>query len=323
MTPLIECTDVTKKFGDFTALSRLNLTVPQGVVYGYLGPNGAGKSTTIRMLMGLSRPTSGRVRVLGQDPTDPGVRGRIGYLPGELRLDDRLTIGQTLASWGRLRGLTDTAHRDDLVQRFGIDPSRKVRGLSTGNHRKVGLVGAFMARPELLILDEPTNGLDPLMQQVFLTAVEEARDNGQSVLLSSHILSEVERVADQVAVLQGGRLAASGPTKELRRRAAQRFHIAFAEGEEVPLTGLAALDGASAVERRSPDGQEVSLAWAGSPDALLAFLAGRRITTLTAPEPDLEEAFLEYYQNDAPAGGRGAAAEEPAGPVRQGVSGGS
>ncbi|MEU5134113.1 ABC transporter ATP-binding protein [Streptomyces californicus] len=322
MTPLIECTDVTKKFGDFTALSRLNLTVPQGVVYGYLGPNGAGKSTTIRMLMGLSRPTSGRVRVLGQDPTDPGVRGRIGYLPGELRLDDRLTIGQTLASWGRLRGLTDTAHRDDLVQRFGIDPSRKVRGLSTGNRRKVGLVGAFMARPELLILDEPTNGLDPLMQQVFLTAVEEARDNGQSVLLSSHILSEVERVADQVAVLQGGRLAASGPTKELRRRAAQRFHIAFAEGEEVPLTGLAALDGASAVERRSPDGQEVSLAWAGSPDALLAFLAGRRITTLTAPEPDLEEAFLEYYQNDAPVG-RGAAAEEPAGPVRQGVSGGS
>ncbi len=231
------------------------------MVYGYLGPNGAGKSTTIRMLMGLSRPTSGRVRVLGQDPTDPGVRGRIGYLPGELRLDDRLTIGQTLASWGRLRGLTDTAHRDDLVQRFGIDPSRKVRGLSTGNRRKVGLVGAFMARPELLILDEPTNGLDPLMQQVFLTAVEEARDNGQSVLLSSHILSEVERVADQVAVLQGGRLAASGPTKELRRRAAQRFHIAFAEGEEVPLTGLAALDGASAVERRSPDGQEVSLAW--------------------------------------------------------------
>ncbi|MEU3717403.1 ABC transporter ATP-binding protein [Streptomyces californicus] len=322
MTPLIECTDVTKKFGDFTALSRLNLTVPQGVVYGYLGPNGAGKSTTIRMLMGLSRPTSGRVRVLGQDPTDPGVRGRIGYLPGELRLDDRLTIGQTLASWGRLRGLTDTAHRDDLVQRFGVDPSRKVRGLSTGNRRKVGLVGAFMARPELLILDEPTNGLDPLMQQVFLTAVEEARDNGQSVLLSSHILSEVERVADQVAVLQGGRLAASGPTKELRRRAAQRFHIAFAEGEEVPLTGLAALDGASAVERRSPDGQEVSLAWAGSPDALLAFLAGRRITTLTAPEPDLEEAFLEYYQNDAPAG-RGTAAEEPAGPVGQGVSGGS
>ncbi|WP_030335182.1 ABC transporter ATP-binding protein [Streptomyces sp. NRRL B-1381] len=322
MTPLIECTDVTKKFGDFTALSRLNLTVPQGVVYGYLGPNGAGKSTTIRMLMGLSRPTSGRVRVLGQDPTDPGVRGRIGYLPGELRLDDRLTIGQTLASWGRLRGLTDTAHRDDLVQRFGVDPSRKVRGLSTGNRRKVGLVGAFMARPELLILDEPTNGLDPLMQQVFLTAVEEARDNGQSVLLSSHILSEVERVADQVAVLQGGRLAASGPTKELRRQAAQRFHIAFAEGEEVPLTGLATLDGASAVERRSPDGQEVSLAWAGSPDALLAFLAGRRITTLTAPEPDLEEAFLEYYQNDAPAG-RGTAGEEPAGPVRQGVSGGS
>ncbi|MFD7744558.1 ABC transporter ATP-binding protein [Streptomyces sp. NPDC059698] len=318
MTPLIECTDVTKKFGDFTALSRLNLTVPHGVVYGYLGPNGAGKSTTIRMLMGLSRPTSGRVRVLGRPPTDPEVRGRIGYLPGELRLDDRLTIHQTLVSWGRLRGLADTAYRDELVQRFGIDPSRKVRGLSTGNRRKVGLVGAFMARPELLILDEPTNGLDPLMQQVFLTAVEEARDNGQSVLLSSHILSEVERVADRVAVLQGGRLAASGPTHELRRRAAQRFHITFAEGEDLPLAALSALGGASAVERRTPEGQEVSLAWAGSPDPLLSLLAGHRITTLTAPEPDLEEAFLEYYQNDVP-DSRGAAAEEPSpavGPAR-------
>ncbi|MFE5996443.1 ATP-binding cassette domain-containing protein [Streptomyces sp. NPDC056454] len=318
MTPLIECTDVTKKFGDFTALSRLNLTVPPGVVYGYLGPNGAGKSTTIRMLMGLSRPTSGQVRVLGQDPTTPEVRRRIGYLPGELRLDERLTIEQTLTSWGRLRGLADTAYRDELVQRFGVDPSRQVRGLSTGNRRKVGLIGAFMARPELLILDEPTNGLDPLMQQVFLATVEEARDNGQSVLLSSHILSEVERVADLVAVLQGGRLAASGPTQELRRQAAQRFHIIFAEGEEVPLAGLAALEGASGVERRQAEGQEVSLAWAGSPDALLRFLAGHRITTLTAPEPDLEEAFLEYYQKDVP-GSRSATTEEPSpavGPVR-------
>ncbi|WP_430477721.1 ABC transporter ATP-binding protein [Streptomyces sp. P11-1] len=318
MTPLIECTDVTKKFGDFTALSRLNLTVPPGVIYGYLGPNGAGKSTTIRMLVGLSRPTSGQVRVLGQDPTDPEVRRRIGYLPGELRLDERLTIGQTLDSWGRLRGLTDTAYRDELVQRFGVDPSRKVRGLSTGNRRKVGLVGAFMARPELLILDEPTNGLDPLMQQVFLSTTEEARANGQSVLLSSHILSEVERVADLVAVLQGGKLAASGPTQELRRQAAQRFHITFAEGEEVPLAALAALEGASKVERRLPEGQEVSLAWAGSPDALVKFLAGHRITTLTAPEPDLEEAFLEYYQQDVP-GSRSATAEKPspaADPVR-------
>ncbi|MFI9629038.1 ATP-binding cassette domain-containing protein [Streptomyces sp. NPDC052042] len=318
MTSVIECTDVTKKFGGFTALSQLDLTVPPGVVFGYLGPNGAGKSTTIRMLMGLSRPTSGRVRVLGQDPTDPEVRRRIGYLPGELRLDDRLTIGQTLASWGRLRGLTDTAYRDDLVQRFGVDPSRQVRGLSTGNRRKVGLIGAFMAKPELLILDEPTNGLDPLMQQVFLGAVEEARDNGQSVLLSSHILSEVERVADLVAVLQGGRLAASGPTQELRRQAAQRFHITFAEGEEVPLVALAALEGASAVERRRPEGQEVSLAWAGSPDALLRLLADHRITTLTAPEPDLEEAFLEYYESDTPAGGGSTAAESSpaADPVR-------
>ncbi|CAM5270046.1 ABC transporter ATP-binding protein OS=Streptomyces cyaneofuscatus OX=66883 GN=G3I52_30305 PE=4 SV=1 [Streptomyces cyaneofuscatus] len=257
MTPLIECTDVTKKFGDFTALNRLNLTVPLGVIYGYLGPNGAGKSTTIRMLMGLSRPTSGQVRVFGQDPTDPEVRRRIGYLPGELRLDERLTIGQTLTSWGRLRGLTDTSYRDELVQRFGVDPSRQVRGLSTGNRRKVGLVGAFMARPELLILDEPTNGLDPLMQQVFLTTVEEAREHGQSVLLSSHILSEVERVADLVAVLQGGKLAASGPTRELRRQAAQRFHITFAEGQDVPVdarppwTGHRVWSGAGRRARRS------------------------------------------------------------------------
>ncbi|CAM5271934.1 Vitamin B12 import ATP-binding protein BtuD [Streptomyces cyaneofuscatus] len=196
-----------------------------------------------------------------------------------------------------------------------------MRGLSTGNRRKVGLVGAFMARPELLILDEPTNGLDPLMQQVFLTTVEEAREHGQSVLLSSHILSEVERVADLVAVLQGGKLAASGPTRELRRQAAQRFHITFAEGQDVPLDALAALDGASGVERRRPEGQEVSLAWAGSPDALLTFLADHRITTLTAPEPDLEEAFLEYYQQDVPSS-RSSTAETYLPPIRCGSDAG-
>ena len=316
MTPLIECVDVTKRFGGFTALSNLNLTVPQGVVHGYLGPNGAGKSTTIRMLVGLSRPTSGVVRVLGEDPAEPTVRSRIGYLPGELRLDDRLTIEQTLLSWARLRGTHDASYRDELVRRFDIDPARSVRGLSTGNRRKVGLVGAFMARPDLLILDEPTNGLDPLMQQVFLACVEEARANGQSVLLSSHVLSEVERVADQVAVLQGGRLVASGTTGELRREAAQRVRLTFAAGEAVPLAALAELPGASHVASHSSDDTEVSLSWTGPPDELVRLLAQSRLVSLTVPEPDLEEAFLGYYERS---GETGAADAQAVGEPRAGI----
>ncbi|MFD7508700.1 ABC transporter ATP-binding protein [Streptomyces sp. NPDC059853] len=276
-------------------MKKLDLTVPQGVVFGYLGPNGAGKSTTIRMLVGLTRPTAGQVRVLGEDPAaNPEVRARIGYLPGELRLDDRLTVAQTLTMWARIRRTTDTAYRDQLTERFALDPKKPVRGLSTGNRRKLGLVGAFMAKPELLILDEPTNGLDPLMQQVFLATVEEAAADGRTVLLSSHILSEVERVAGEVAVLRGGQLVAAGPTEEMRRGAAQRFHAVFI-GDMPSAEELRQLAGASEV---TVDDRRITVAWSGSPDELLRVLARYELESLTAPEPDLEEAFFHHYQTN-------------------------
>ncbi|WP_245641147.1 ABC transporter ATP-binding protein [Streptomyces megasporus] len=313
MAAAISCEGVTKRFGDFTAVDGLDLTVPEGSVFGYLGPNGAGKSTTIRMLMGLSRPTSGRVRVLGQDPlADAAVRRRIGYLPGELRLDDRLTVLQTLESWARLRGTVDLALRDELIERFALDPKKAVRGLSTGNRRKVGLVGAFMSRPDLLVLDEPTNGLDPLMQQVFLDLVAEVAREGRTVLLSSHILSEVERVAGSVAVLRAGRIVASGETARLRRGAAQKFHAVFTD-EVPPLTELEGLPGAAEV---TAEGQRVTVAWTGSPDALLRTLSRYRLDSLTAPEPDLEDAFFHHYRTDGDrtdTGGRVEAGADAAG----------
>jgi ABC-type multidrug transport system ATPase subunit len=211
--PVIRCDALKKRFAHVIALDRLDLEVPPGQVVGFLGPNGAGKSTTIRILLDLARPDGGSVEVLGEDPRTggPALRQRIGYLPGELRLDERLTVAQTLHSWARLRGGgVDRGFLDKLCERLSLDPSRETRGLSSGNRRKVGLIGAFMARPELLILDEPTGGLDPLVQAEFQTMVEEARSDGATVFLSSHVLSEVQRVATHVVVIRRGRAVIEG-----------------------------------------------------------------------------------------------------------------
>ncbi|MDQ1104112.1 ABC-2 type transport system ATP-binding protein [Nocardioides zeae] len=298
MTAVIHCTALTKKFGDFTALDAVDLTVGPGTVLGYLGPNGAGKSTTIRMLLGLSTPTSGSVRVLGHDPArDPAVRARIGYSPGELRLDDRLTVAQTLESWSRLRPGVDTAFRAELVDRFAVRLDKPVKGLSTGNRRKIGLVGAFMARPELLVLDEPTNGLDPLMQEVFLDTAAEAAAAGATILLSSHVMSEVERIADQVVVIRAGRVVASGTTQEMRSGAPLRVRVVF-DGSGPSASDVARLPGAAAVEQVAP--QELRLRWTGPPNDLLRLLAAHDVHTLSLPEPDLEDAFFEHYRSPAP-----------------------
>jgi ABC-2 type transport system ATP-binding protein len=303
----ISCTQVTKQFGEFAAVSDLDLQVEPGTVLGYIGPNGAGKSTTIRMLLGLSRPTRGQVRVLGVDPAaDPTVRARIGYSPGEVRLDEGLSVSQTLDSWSRLRTGVDPKLRRDLVDRFAVKLDKPVRGLSTGNRRKLCLVGAFMARPDLLILDEPTNGLDPLMQEVFVEVATEAKREGATILLSSHIMSEVERIADSVAVLRDGRLVAAGPTAQMRHGAAQRFKVEF--GELRPSTAeLAQLSGATNV---AAEGSTFVFDWSGSPTELLKVLARYPVASLTAPEPDLEHAFFAHYrggdvaqvENNSPAG---------------------
>jgi ABC-2 type transport system ATP-binding protein len=293
---VITCSSVTKHYGTVAALDGLDLCVERGRIVGYLGPNGAGKSTTIRILLDLARPDSGEVRVLGEDPRSarPDLRRRIGYLPGELRLDDRMRVDETLQSWGRLRGGgIDRAYVTELCDRLDLDPSRHTRGLSSGNRRKVGLVGAFMARPELLVLDEPTAGVDPLVQAEFQKLVAEVRDEGRTVFLSSHVLSEVQRLADAVIVLRSGRVVATGLVDELRHAARQPFSVWFAGGP--PVEELQAVPGVGDLEVR---GAEVSGVLEGSPTTLMAVLGRHPVTHVLFPEPDLEDAFLRYYDAD-------------------------
>jgi ABC-2 type transport system ATP-binding protein len=296
MGAVIECQGVIKRFGEVTALDHLDLSAPGGQVVGFLGPNGAGKSTTIRILLDLARPDAGQVRVLGADPRgDPGLRARIGYLPGELRLDDRLTVEETLRSWSRLRDGADAdlRHAHELCDRLDLDPHRHTKGLSSGNRRKVGLVGAFMARPELLILDEPTSGVDPLVQAEFQELVAEAVQGGASVFLSSHVLSEVQRVADRVLVIRAGQVVAEGDVAELRHAARQAFTVWFAA--DPPVDELRAAAGVHDLLVR---GREVSGVVDGSPDAFVRVLARHPLEHLLLPEPDLEQAFLSLYEED-------------------------
>ena len=293
----VECRSLCKTFGKLKAVDNLDLEVRPGEVVGLIGPNGAGKSTTIRILLGLSIPTSGTARVLGLDPRRSlAARKKIGYAPGELRLDERFTVEQTFDLWGALRRGIDRRYRSELVDRLGVDTTKKVGSLSTGNRRKIALVGALMGRPDLLILDEPTNGLDPLVQQEFMSILGEVARDGASVLLSSHIMGEVERLADRVAVIRGGRLVVSGETHELRGRTAQEMNVRF-EGAAPSAEALLATPGVVAVDTLGDS--HVKITWSGAPSALLRALAPFEIVSLTAPEPDLETAFLSYYRDDA------------------------
>jgi ABC-2 type transport system ATP-binding protein len=292
---VITCRRVVKRFGAVTALDELDLAVRRGEVLGYLGPNGAGKSTTIRLLVDLARPDAGELRVLGLDPrARPDLRRRIGYLPGELRLDDRLRVDDTLRSGARVRGGVDEGYLRSLCERLSLDTDRETKGLSSGNRRKVGLVGAFMARPELLVLDEPTAGVDPLVQAVVLDLVEEARDEGRTVFLSSHVLTEVQRVADRIVILRAGRTVASGSLDELRKDAWQPFTAWFTG--PVPETALRCVPGLRHLEVH---GNEARGVIQGDPNGLLAVLAANRLDHLVLPELDLEQAFLRYYEEVA------------------------
>ena len=281
-----------KDYGSVHAVQGIDLEVRRGEVFGFLGPNGAGKSTTIRCLLDLLRPTAGRIEVLGLDPRRDGVaiRGRLGYVPGELRLPDRLTGAELVESVGRLRGGLDGGRCDALAERLGLDLGRRLRDLSTGNRRKVALLLAFMSDAELLVLDEPTNGLDPLMQHVFLELVAEARTAGRTVFLSSHVLSEVQRAADRAAVLRAGRIVALGSVEELRGRARQRIEVWF--GDAPPVEAMGALAG---VSDGRWDGPRFSAVLSGPIQPVLDLLARHRVRQLLIQEPDLEEAFLDLY----------------------------
>jgi len=293
----VRTSGLTKRYGHAVALDSLDLTIEPGEVFGYLGPNGAGKSTTISLLLGLIRPTAGGARIFGLDAwaDAPAVHRRLAYVASEANLWPSLTGAECLEFLGRIHGSMDEAYRDELIERFELVPDKKVRAYSHGNRQKVVLIAALASRADLLLLDEPTTGLDPLMEQVFRTCVREAHGRGQTVLLSSHILSEVEAVCDRVAMLRAGKIIETGRLDVLRGLAALRVHAHLA-GPVPDLTDVAG------VSRVVIDGANVECDVAGSMGPLVAALAEAGVTRMTTREPSLEELFVAHY-GDGPAAG--------------------
>jgi len=296
MTAVIETEKLTKSYGSHRGIIEVDLAVAQGEIFGFLGPNGAGKTTTIRTLLDLIRPTSGTARVFGiASSADPvAIHRRIGYLPGEFALYDRLTGGQHLEYFANLRGGVDPAYQAGLVERFDLDPSRKFKEYSKGNKQKVALVIALQHRPELLLLDEPTAGLDPLVQQTFFGVLREAVADGATVFLSSHILSEVEKTADRVGIIREGLLVKVGTVEDLRDLAHHQVELRFAG--EVPAAAFAALPGVSEV---IVEDHVLRLRVAGAITPVVQAAARYELLDFVSREPSLEETFLAQYGREA------------------------
>jgi ABC-2 type transport system ATP-binding protein len=288
----IRTESLSKRYGDTLALDSLALDVREGEVYGYLGPNGAGKTTTIRLLLGLHRPTAGRAELFGVDAWADAVSAhrRVAYVAGEPFLWPSLTSAETFEFLANLHGDTDSEYRETLIDRFQLDPDKKVRALSKGNRQKVQLIAALATRADLLMLDEPTSGLDPLMEVVFRECVQEAKERGQTVFLSSHILSEVEALCDRVGILRKGKLVDEGTLAELRHLGAQTVEVSFAGSapQLPPIDGVHAVTAGPSALRF-----EVS----GSIGPLIAALAEHPVTSLISREPSLEEIFLHHYDH--------------------------
>lgn len=301
MTAVIEARGLQKKYGKHLAVDGIGLRVEQGSVFGLIGPNGAGKTTTLRMLVDIIRPTAGELRVLGSVPrrSGTGLRRRIGYLPGELKLAERIQGGTLLRHLAQISGPVEPGRIETLAERLGLDLSRPVRALSKGNRQKLGLIQAFMHQPELLILDEPTSGLDPLVQREFLAMVREARGAGQSVLLSSHILTEIQHTADDVAVLAGGKIIAHGDVSSLRLSSVTRLRAVLAdttaEAVRTALSVLPTLQDIDAEATVSGELVRLSATIRGDVDHVVKALAQFIVRDLTVEEPDLEESILDLY----------------------------
>ena len=294
MPPVIETQSLTKSYGKYRGIVDVDLVVNPGEIFGFLGPNGAGKTTTIRILLDLIRPTSGAAKVFGiQSSADPvAIHRRIGYLPGEWNLYDRLTGRETIRYFANLRGGVDQPYVDELVQRLDLDPSRRFREYSKGNKQKVGLITALQHRPELLILDEPTSGLDPLVQQTFNELLFEARGEGRTVFLSSHIISEVERTCDRVAIIREGRLIRVDTVEGVRSIAAHEVELRFAA--PVDPAPFQSLEG---VTNLTSEGRTIRMLVAG-PIASVVRLAGLYdLVDFVSREPSLEDVFLSEYES--------------------------
>jgi ABC-2 type transport system ATP-binding protein len=291
--PVVQATGLSKSFRAVRALHDLNLEVASGEVFGYLGPNGAGKTTTIRLMLDFLRPSAGQVRVLGGSGADPRVRRRVGYLPAELAVDSHYTSRDLLDFYSRLRGGVDRAWVEELLARFDLDPGRRVGELSTGNRRKLGIVQAVIHRPDLLILDEPSSGLDPLLQYEFQQLVRQLAGQGTAVFLSSHVLPEVEALADRVAILRRGELVTVAGVDELRRQARVRIALHLSG----PAEAAAFTNVPGVVEARAED-SVLHLVVEGPVREVLRVAAGLDVLRIVTHEADLEDVFLSYYQGD-------------------------
>nr|WP_272581457.1 ABC transporter ATP-binding protein [Providencia sp. PROV232] len=287
---------LTKDFGKFRALDGLDLSVRTGEVHGFLGPNGAGKSTTIRALLGLLKPTAGKATLLGKDPWADAVEvhHKLAYVPGDVSLWRNLSGGEAIDLFGTLRGGIDKSRKAELIERFQLDPTKKCRAYSKGNRQKVALVSAFASDTELLILDEPTSGLDPLMEAVFQECVKEVKAQGRTVLLSSHILAEVEALCDRVSIVRRGRTVESGSLQELRHLTRTSLSVET----QRPATGLAELAG---VHNAVAEGNHLKLDVDNAQlEPVLAKVLGFGVVSLNSAPPTLEELFMRHY-GDAPA----------------------
>jgi ABC-2 type transport system ATP-binding protein len=304
MTAVIETEKLTKFYGPHRGVIDVDLSVNEGEIFGFLGPNGAGKTTTIRTALDLIRPTSGRVLVFGiESSADPvAIHRRLGYIPGEFTLYDRLTGGQTIEYFANLRGGVDPTYQADLIARFDLDPSRKFKEYSKGNKQKVGLIVAIQHRPELLVLDEPTSGLDPLVQQTFFEFIREAKSDGRTIFLSSHILSEVEKTCDRVAIIRDGRIVRLDRVEALRDLAHHQVELRFTG--PVPASEFESLPGVSEVVA---DEHTLRLRVSGPITPVVRAAARYELADFVSREPSLEETFLAEYA-DAATGDDGGAA---------------
>lgn len=295
MTVAIATYNLTKTYGANRGIWNINLSIQQGEIFGFLGPNGAGKSTTLRTLIGLMKPTSGRAEILGLDPhtQTTEVLARIGNLPTEFALDDRMTGRQMLSLFSRLRGLPDLAYADELAERLDADLDRPMRRLSRGNKQKIGIIQALYHKPEVVILDEPTGGLDPLVQESFLSLLVEAKGRGQTIFFSSHVLSDIERVADRVGIIRHGDMVAVEDPHELTGRAHRQVRVEFA----TPMTDdmCRHLAGIPGVANAAFESTIARFTVSENIDAVIKLLGEHQVRALDVERPSLEEIFMTFY----------------------------
>lgn len=300
---ILQTIDLTKKFGKFTALDQINLQVNEGEIYGFIGPNGAGKSTTIRTLLGMLKPTSGTAKIFGKDTWKDAVKihKRIAYVPGDVNLWPNLTGGEVIDILLKMNGQVDKKRRDIFIDRFQLDPKKKCRTYSKGNRQKVALVAAFSRDADLYILDEPTSGLDPLMEHTFQECIKEVQANGKTVFLSSHILSEVEKVCDKVGIIRQGKIIETGTLTELRHLTRTKMTVVTKE----PITNLEKIPGVHQVTNHNQEWNfQVDTEKLGE---VIRYLSSFSIVKLESMPPTLEDLFMRHYKETEQAGGAGRA----------------